>query len=105
MIRNLAAPLQSDCACTALVMHAFCSLDKLKSDLGSEIFAVQYQQRPISPSGTIIKPEWVRRHEGLPIRSSSSYILQSWDLAIKAEAERSFRCASRCSFTSVNIIT
>ena len=65
-------------------------LDNLKMELGSENFAAQYQQRPIPPTGAMIKREWVKRYDRLPIRNASSYVLQSWDTAIKAGAEHSF---------------
>jgi len=66
------------------------ALDDLKRDLDSENFAAQYQQQPIPPTGAMIKREWVKRHDRLPIRNASSYVLQSWDTAIKAGADHSF---------------
>jgi predicted phage terminase large subunit-like protein len=66
------------------------ALDDLRRDLGSEHFAAQYQQRPIPPTGAMIKREWVKRYDKLPVRSASSYVLQSWDTATKAGAEHSF---------------
>jgi predicted phage terminase large subunit-like protein len=65
-------------------------LDDLQSQFGAENFAAQYQQRPVRPGGTMIKREWVKYYDKLPMRTASSYVFQSWDTAVKAEAEHSF---------------
>ena len=65
-------------------------LDAIKSQLGSENFAAQYQQTPFPPGGAMIKRDWVQRYDQLPIHTASSYVFQSWDTAVKAEAENSF---------------
>jgi predicted phage terminase large subunit-like protein len=59
-------------------------LDELRSSLGEEIFAAQFQQRPVRPEGAIIRPEQVKRCDRLPARTSSSYVIQSWDTALKS---------------------
>ena len=51
--------------------------------LRPEQFAAQYQQAPLPTSGAIIKRNWVRYYDALPLRNSSSIILQSWDCASK----------------------
>ena len=33
----------------------------------------------------MIKRQWVRRYDDLPMRTSSSIILQSWDTALKED--------------------
>ena len=38
----------------------------------------------------MIKRDWIKRYDQLPTRTASSYIVQSWDTAIKTEAEHSF---------------
>jgi len=53
---------------------------RAKEDLGSGGFAAQYQQDPISFTGNIIKPEWLRRYSGVPVITNC---FQSWDTAIK----------------------
>jgi predicted phage terminase large subunit-like protein len=55
-------------------------LDSLRAQLGPEIFSAQYQQRPISPGGVMIKRDSVRRYDQLP---KSGRIIQSWDVANK----------------------
>jgi predicted phage terminase large subunit-like protein len=59
-------------------------LDPLRSQLGPDTFAAQYQQNPIPPGGMMIKREWIRRYDELPVRASSSGVIQSWDTASKA---------------------
>ena len=49
-----------------------------------ETFAAHYQQTPIPPGGIIIQRKWVCYYDGLPRRTSSSLIIQSWDTASKA---------------------
>jgi predicted phage terminase large subunit-like protein len=58
-------------------------LNQIRAQLGSDIFAAQYQQNPVAPGGNMIKRDWVRRYENLPARTSSTYILQSYDTASK----------------------
>ena len=58
-------------------------LDSLRAELGSDIFSAQYQQNPIPPGGNMIKRDWVWRYDFLPIRTSATRIVQSWDTASK----------------------
>jgi len=62
-------------------------LDYMRSELGPEIFAAQYQQNPVAPGGNMIKLDWVRPYDKLPARNSSVHILQSYDTASKPGAE------------------
>jgi predicted phage terminase large subunit-like protein len=58
-------------------------LDSLRVQLGSDIFSAQYQQNPVPAGGNMIKREWVQRYDDLPARTSSTYVLQSYDTASK----------------------
>ena len=51
--------------------------------LDPETFAAHYQQAPIRPGGIIIKRAWVHYYDVLPLRNSSSVVVQSWDCASK----------------------
>jgi predicted phage terminase large subunit-like protein len=64
-------------------------LDPIRSQQ-AEIFAAQYQQAPVPPGGLMIKREWVRRYDELPVRASSSQIVQSWDTASTTGSESDF---------------
>ena len=43
-------------------------LDKIRSDVGDDIFADQYQQCPSQPTGQMIKRNSIQRYDRLPIR-------------------------------------
>ncbi len=60
-------------------------LERRKSELGSYIFAAQYQQRPAPLGGGIVKWQWFRTHVTPPRRQSGDLVLQSWDAATKAD--------------------
>jgi predicted phage terminase large subunit-like protein len=61
-------------------------LDNIRSELGEDIFAAQYQQRPSQSTGHMIKRDSIPRYDHLPIRTKSHHLIQSWDTAIKADA-------------------
>jgi predicted phage terminase large subunit-like protein len=58
-------------------------LDEILAHTGEEHFAAQYLQEPTGPDGKTIKRDWVRRYDEAPTRTSSTYVLQSWDPALK----------------------
>jgi predicted phage terminase large subunit-like protein len=58
-------------------------LDSLRAQVGSEVFAAQYQQNPVPSGGNMIKAEWVKRYHKVPSRTSSTRVLQSYDTASK----------------------
>jgi predicted phage terminase large subunit-like protein len=62
-------------------------LNYMRSELGSDIFAAQYQQNPVPPDGNMIKRVWILRYDNLPPRTQSTHVLQSWDTASKAGGE------------------
>jgi predicted phage terminase large subunit-like protein len=55
-------------------------LDRIRSEVGPDIFAAQYQQAPYPPGGNMIKRDWVRRYNQLPVGGS---VIQSLDTASK----------------------
>jgi hypothetical protein len=62
-------------------------LESLLAQLGADTFAAQYQQRPVSPGGAMIKRASVRRYDQLP---TSGLIIQSWDVANKQGEENDY---------------
>lgn len=54
-----------------------------RAQVGAELYAAQYQQMPVAPGGNMIKRDWVRRYDQLPPRTSSTFVLQSYDTASK----------------------
>lgn len=59
-------------------------LEALKSDLGSDLFAAQYQQSPVPPGGAMIKRAWIRREPLEVLRATGGRLVHSWDTASKA---------------------
>jgi predicted phage terminase large subunit-like protein len=58
-------------------------LDQIRAEQGEDIFAAQYQQCPSQPMGVVIKRDYIRYYDDLPLlRTRSPYLLQSWDTAI-----------------------
>jgi predicted phage terminase large subunit-like protein len=58
-------------------------LEAIRSQIGAELFAAQFQQAPMPAQGTVINQGWIHRYDQLPARTSSSQIIQSWDTAAK----------------------
>jgi predicted phage terminase large subunit-like protein len=65
-------------------------LDNIRSELGEDIFAAQYQQCPSQPAGHLFKLENIQRYDSLPIRTKLHYVIQSWDTANKADAHHDY---------------
>lgn len=61
-------------------------LEKLRAEIGSDVFAAQYQQAPVPPGGAMIKREWMRYFNEPPSRTNGTKVIQSWDTAAKAGA-------------------
>src|SRR5262249_25163712 len=55
------------------------SLERLRQQIGSEVFAAQYQQTPVPPGGAMIKKAWLRYYDKLPERTYRTRVIQSWD--------------------------
>lgn len=62
-------------------------LDQIRRDLGSAIFAAQYQQAPTPADGDIIKLSWFKRHDVLP---EGGELVMSLDTASKANEHNSY---------------
>jgi predicted phage terminase large subunit-like protein len=58
-------------------------LEKLRLELGPDIFAAQYQQSPVPIGGSMLRREWFRYYDVTPERTHKAWILQSWDTAGK----------------------
>jgi len=58
-------------------------LDRLRNQLGSDLFSAQYQQAPVPPGGAMIKRDWIQRYTQMPVREGTTFMLQSWDTAMK----------------------
>lgn len=60
-------------------------LDERRAELGSYLFAAQYQQRPAPLGGGIVKWNWFKTYNEPPAPVAGDRIVQSWDTASKAD--------------------
>lgn len=58
-------------------------LNRLRLQLGSDLFSAQYQQAPVPPGGAMIKRHWIQRYAAPPAADRGAVVLQSWDTAAK----------------------
>jgi predicted phage terminase large subunit-like protein len=65
-------------------------LDRRREELGSYVFAAQYQQRPAPLEGGILKWRWFQTYRERPARLPGSQIVQSWDTASSADEMNDF---------------
>lgn len=70
--------------------ESYSYLQSLKAELGSFVFAAQYQQNPMPAEGGMIKPQWFKRYKTPPLETEIKHITQSWDTAIKAGASSDY---------------
>jgi predicted phage terminase large subunit-like protein len=63
------------------------SLKALQRQIGSDVWAAQYQQCPVPPGGAMIRREWLRYYDLLPERTYRAKNIQSWDTASKDGAQ------------------
>lgn len=59
-------------------------LDQRREELGSYVFAAQYQQRPAPLGGGLVKWSWFKIFTSAPLQKPGDRIVQSWDTASKA---------------------
>lgn len=59
-------------------------LEQRREELGSYVFAAQYQQRPAPLGGGLIKWEWFKTYTNAPMKKPEMRLVQSWDTASKA---------------------
>lgn len=63
------------------------TLEKLRTQMGSDIFSAQYQQSPVPAGGAMIKRDWLRYYDQLPERGYRTKLIHSWDTAAKVGAQ------------------
>lgn len=56
-------------------------LEEYRINLGSYVYAAQYQQRPAPLEGGIVKWDWFKTYDTIPERQEQDEIVQSWDTA------------------------
>jgi predicted phage terminase large subunit-like protein len=67
--------------------ESLATLEKLRNEIGFDVFAAQYQQGPVPPGGAMIKKPWLCYYETIPERTYRTKVIQSWDTAAKNGAQ------------------
>jgi predicted phage terminase large subunit-like protein len=67
--------------------ESLATLEKLRNEVGFDVFAAQWQQSPVPPGGAMIRKLWLRYYDQLPERTYETKIIQSWDTAAKNGAQ------------------
>lgn len=65
-------------------------LESYRDELGSYVFAAQYQQRPAPIGGGLVKWNWFQTYTAPPDRREGGQVVQSWDTACKAAEANDF---------------
>jgi predicted phage terminase large subunit-like protein len=65
-------------------------LEKTKREVGSRIFAAQYQQNPTPPDGNMIKAAWLARYQAVLQTQKFRRVVLSCDPAGKADAHNDY---------------
>jgi predicted phage terminase large subunit-like protein len=60
------------------------TLESIRRELGAGVFAAQYQQRPVAPSGELVRWDQIQRYEERLEREAYQMVVQSWDLGTSA---------------------
>jgi predicted phage terminase large subunit-like protein len=60
------------------------AIEGLKREIGSRVFAAQYQQNPTPPDGNMVKAAWLGRYDTVPERKTFQRVVLSCDPAGKA---------------------
>jgi predicted phage terminase large subunit-like protein len=66
------------------------AIEELKREIGSRVFAAQYQQDPTPPDGNMIKAGWLGRYDTAPERNRFQRVVLSCDPAGKAGAHNDY---------------
>jgi predicted phage terminase large subunit-like protein len=66
------------------------AIDELRREIGSRVFAAQYQQNPTPPDGNMIKASWLGRYDRAPERYNFQRVVLSCDPAGKAGAHNDY---------------
>ncbi len=69
-------------------------LERRQAELGSYVFAAQYQQRPAPLGGGLVRWEWFQTYEARPDPAPGDRIVQSWDTASKADEANDYSVCS-----------
>jgi predicted phage terminase large subunit-like protein len=67
--------------------ESLATLQKVRLEFGTDVFAAQYQQAPVPPGGGMVKRRHLRYYTSLPDTQPDHCIIMSWDTASKVGAQ------------------
>jgi predicted phage terminase large subunit-like protein len=79
------------------------AIEEIKREIGSRIFAAQYQQEPTPPDGNMIKAGWLGRYENSPAARKFRHVVLSCDPAGKASARNDYTAITVCGIDAKSI--
>jgi len=79
------------------------AIEEIRREVGSHIFAAQFQQDPTPADGNMIKASWLGRHENLLEVPKFRRIVLSCDPAGKAHAHNDFTAVTVCGVDGKSI--
>jgi predicted phage terminase large subunit-like protein len=74
------------------------TLDRLRDELGAQVFATQYQQDPTAVGGGLIRWDEIPRYDVPPPRHRLRKVVQSWDTAFSTGPGASYSVCSTWGF-------
>ena len=79
------------------------ALESLKTEIGSRVFASQYQQNPVPPEGNMIRASWLARYDFTPGAKTFRRLVLACDPAGKAGARNDYTAIVICGFDKKDI--
>ncbi|KAA9008749.1 phage terminase large subunit [Histidinibacterium aquaticum] len=73
-------------------------LDRLRAEMGSATFNMQYQQNPIAPDGSPLRWEWFGTYEEAPERHRLQMVIQSWDTGMSSDPRSDYTVCTTWGF-------
>ena len=73
-------------------------LERLRREMGTAAFTMQFQQNPISPEGSQLRWEWFGTYDECPDRAWFQLVVISWDAGMSADPKSDYSVATIWGF-------
>jgi predicted phage terminase large subunit-like protein len=73
-------------------------LERLRREMGTAAFNMQYQQNPFSPEGSQLRWEWFGTYDERPERAWFQMVVISWDTGMSADPKSDYSVATTWGF-------
>nr|WP_166177853.1 phage terminase large subunit [Altererythrobacter segetis] len=74
------------------------TLDQLRRDLGPVVFSAQYQQKPVTAEGNMIRLDWLGTYDEAPGRREFLKVVQSWDTGMTSAPTSDYSACTTWGF-------